>query len=728
MDTGRYPLLSVAITLIVQAAAQPVSEQRPAHSRIAPESRGGGGYCAPGYTVGPTDGDFIQSVMLGDIVNTTGDNLGVAYTDYANSGFGTTTRVLVGNVYQLTVTSGSYDPPGGAFEGFGVWVDYDQNNIFDPDENITSWTTVDPYQVYVTSFSIAANALPGYTGMRVRNVYGLASPDPCATYGYGECEDYMILIEDGTACIPLIPWGNNDGDEITNVSLGAVDLTYTLSAEYPWLNGLWTGRQMDMGETYDLDITIGSFAPEYIGAWIDWNGDTDFNDVGETIGLVEMAGAYQTATFFVTPPYERFGYFRMRIRSAYNAPGMTACSDVAYGETEDYTVSVRAPNMPCLPILGSGGTYGSGITSFDLFGVPFTGDNSQNWPYYSFHSFDALRALQGDFYLGSLVTGAYYGDRFELVLDVNGDGDMDDAGEMLWTADNSSAYETLPVSFTIPVSCPPGQHILRLRAYDWSWSPPTTCDNFYVGEIEDMVLTVEANGGYCLPYVGSWTIDGDFIEGFQVNTIANTPTGGLFGPAYSDYSAMSTDLVRGDASTAYVIAGSYWPDAYAIYIDYDQNGVLDEATESLGVQSSTSSYEWLTFPFTVPATAMLGPTLLRVRCAYGALGVGPCDDTGFGETEDYTVNITTTTGADGSAADALQVWPEAGAGMIHVLGIGAAGAPYELFDATGRVVREGRSTGDRSSIGMHGVADGAYTLRIVVDSQTVARRFSWAAH
>ena len=68
-------------------------------------------------------------------------------------------------------------------------------------------------------------------------------------------------------------------------------------------------------------------------------------------------------------------------------------------------------------------TAGSGITSLDLFGVPFTGDNSQNWPYYSFHSFDALRALQGDFYLGSLVTGAYYGDRFELVLDVYGDGD-----------------------------------------------------------------------------------------------------------------------------------------------------------------------------------------------------------------------------------------------------------------------------------------------------------------
>ncbi|MBK9177863.1 MAG: hypothetical protein IPM46_16335 [Flavobacteriales bacterium] len=43
--------------------------------------------------------------------------------------------------------------------------------------------------------------------------------------------------------------------------------------------------------------------------------------------------------------------------------------------------------------------------------------------------------------------------------------------------------------------------------------------------MEDFLVTVEENGGYCLPYLSYWTTDGDFIDGFQLGDIANTPTG-----------------------------------------------------------------------------------------------------------------------------------------------------------------------------------------------------------
>ncbi|MBK9177862.1 MAG: hypothetical protein IPM46_16330 [Flavobacteriales bacterium] len=56
-----------------------------------------------------------------------------------------------------------------------------------------------------------------------------------------------------------------------------------------------------------------------------------------------------------------------------------------------------------------------------------------------------------------------------------------------------------------------------------------------------------------------------------------------------------------------MIAGEYWPDAYAVYIDYNQDGTLDESTELIGSGSSTEGFDWLTFPFTVPMSALLGP-------------------------------------------------------------------------------------------------------------------------
>ena len=689
--------------------------------------RGGGGYCTPNFTVGVTDGDYIQEVDFADIVSNTGDNGGAAYTNYVNAGPLTrTTRVLnTGVLYLFSVTAGSYDPAGTNNESFAAWLDTDQDGSFEPDELVDSWTTTQPFEIHSINTSIDFAARIGYTRLRVMTVFNGGALDPCGSYSYGECEDYMVLIEDGARCIPLIPYGTSDGDEITNVALGGVALSGTLS-EFPWINGDWIGRQLVMGATYDLDITIGAYAPEYVGAWIDWDGDGDFDDAGESLGLVQLAGAFQTATFQVTPPFLRSGYCRMRIRSAYNAPGMTACADVDYGETEDYTVSVQAPGMPCLPILGYGGTNGSGIYSANLFGVDFSGDQSAVWPHHTLHNDPPLRALQGQFYIGSLVTNANPGDRFDLRLDLNGDGDMDDAGELLWTADNTMAYETLPLSFTIPASCPPGQHLLRLRAFDIVWSPITSCQNLYLGEVEDFLVTVEENGGYCLPYLSYWTTDGDFIDGFQLGDIANTPTGGSFGPAYSDYRNLSTELERGSATNAYVIAGEYWPDAYAVYIDYNQDGTLDESTELIGSGSSTEGFDWLTFPFTVPMSALLGPTLLRVRCSYGLAGVGPCDDASFGETEDYTVVITTTTGLGDAAAHDWRVIADPLADAARIEGASLDGARYELLDAAGRTVREGRIAATPHRIGMAGLADGAYTIRLTQATGTTAKRFGWA--
>lgn len=79
---------------------------------------------------------------------------------------------------------------------------------------------------------------------------------------------------------------------------------------------------------------------EYYRAWIDWNGDADFDDPGEEIlsgsGYNIVSGTIQVPAG-ATP-----GQRRLRVAMRYAAPP-PACGSFDYGEVEDYTVEVAEP-------------------------------------------------------------------------------------------------------------------------------------------------------------------------------------------------------------------------------------------------------------------------------------------------------------------------------------------------------------------------------------------------
>ena len=80
--------------------------------------------------------------------------------------------------------------------------------------------------------------------------------------------------------------------------------------------------------------------------WVDWNNDLDFNDVGETVlstGYVATPATLGTVTI---PGGTAPGNYRMRIRNAYLSNPAPSCGDFAYGEAEDYTITVLVP-APC---------------------------------------------------------------------------------------------------------------------------------------------------------------------------------------------------------------------------------------------------------------------------------------------------------------------------------------------------------------------------------------------
>jgi GEVED domain/Ig-like domain CHU_C associated/MAM domain, meprin/A5/mu len=145
-------------------------------------------YCTSTWT--NTSDDWISNVTIGSINNTSASTF---YTDYTatqstNISPGTTTPISV----TISIANGTW------LQHAAVWVDWNQNFIFDASE----FTYLGDNQSTAPSFTISGNitapptALPGPTRMRVIEQYFtiLTASDGCASGTYGETEDYTILV------------------------------------------------------------------------------------------------------------------------------------------------------------------------------------------------------------------------------------------------------------------------------------------------------------------------------------------------------------------------------------------------------------------------------------------------------------------------------------------------------------------------------------------------------
>jgi len=181
------------------------------------------------------------------------------------------------------------------------------------------------------------------------------------------------------------------------------------------------------------------------------------------------------------------------------------------------------------------------------------------------------------------------------------------------------------------------------------------CEEEYAPYIRSFV-TISAHfgagnfGSYCTPVSANGTALGDYIDGVQLMAIANTGTGSAGGPTYTDHSAQfSTPLSRNAVRTVTITTGSRANGRYAAWIDYDRNGEFD-ANEKLGEVVSALAGEAVNITFTVPATAILGSTKMRLRAVHLEGGepnpLEACFNYTYGETEDYAVVINANTPQD----------------------------------------------------------------------------------
>ena len=147
----------------------------------------------------------------------------------------------------------------------------------------------------------------------------------------------------------------------------------------------------------------------------------------------------------------------------------------------------------------------------------------------------------------------------------------------------------------------------------------------------------------------------DFINSFSttgaVVNVSNLNTGcnGSYPENYTFHPNMNLSVAQGCNFTATMSCGNYGQ-GFAIWIDWNQDLDFNDAGEycynSGGAALSNGT---VTGTVNVPASALLGNTRMRVRCAFATVPTSPCGEepSGFlkyGEVEDYPVTVVAPTG------------------------------------------------------------------------------------
>jgi len=150
------------------------------------------GYCQAGPTAS-TDSNLGAMTFQGNNeISYTPPCPGVAGVDDQTS------KTLYIAPGQTLISSVTYSSCGANYPNAGtVWIDLNQNQQFDADEALDTWTGTPP-NTKQANFAIPPSALKGTTRMRVMQRESGSLPlAPCAQYTWGACVDFTVVIGSG---------------------------------------------------------------------------------------------------------------------------------------------------------------------------------------------------------------------------------------------------------------------------------------------------------------------------------------------------------------------------------------------------------------------------------------------------------------------------------------------------------------------------------------------------
>ncbi len=637
-------------------------------------------YCIP--TGSSNNSDEIRNFTLGNLNNSSTASDGVSgYKDY--SGTVAPAQLQAGVAHVASLTSGS----GSGTHGAAIWIDYNQNGIFDANEKVTVIGTTITANATVSfpSFIIPETLVPGLYRLRVQYHSGKKGEDlnPCtATSSYSETEDYAIQILPPPACpLPSV--------------LQADNMTF-VSADLSWTS---------LGTTFDIKWGASGFAVETAGTLVSGfanggtltglTGDTNYDyyvrrDCGAD-GVTVWVGPYAFRTGYCIPTGSGNNADEIRNFTLSNLSNNSNPSDGVAGY-KDYAATVAPAQLEA----------GASYTAFLTAGTGSGNHGAAIWIDYNTNLvFDANEkvAVIGntitanatvsfpEFTVPATVQPGIYRLRVQYQHNKAG-ADLDPCNASSANAEiEDYAVQILPVG-TCERPSALGVSNETATSADLNWtSSGTTFDikwgprGFDVATAGTLVtgfanqgtlsgLTIDTAydyfvrqdcGGtdgvstwvgpfrfntiaYCIP-TGS-SNNSDEIRNFKLSNLNNNSATSEGISGYINYAntVAPAQLQPGSSYVASLTSGSgSGTHGAAIWIDYNQNVVFD-ANEKVAVIANTiSANSTVNFPaFTVPITTTPGIYRLRVQYHHAKNGadLNPCSATSsYSEIEDYAVEI-----------------------------------------------------------------------------------------
>jgi GEVED domain/Secretion system C-terminal sorting domain/HYR domain/PKD domain len=541
-------------------------------------------YCQP--TTSCTFPDIITNVTFSTI-NRTSVCDGAAtggYTSYA-----TPNPVLTaGTSYALSVST------GGDTEGAAVWIDYNQDGIFSPSEQLLNgYLGTNPATYTNPAALIPLTAINGTTRMRVRCTYA-TNPntllDPaCTNVTFGETEDYTVTIVGGA---DPFTYSWSPATFLSATNLATVNAN-TVTSSTTYVLTATSAAGCVATDTVALAVATAAIAAPTVVTPTCANTPVVINanaTGGLPITYLWMPSGQSTATQTLT------------LAAGTYTDTLMISDNCAFTDTVTITYTVdTVPTIVVTP--NAGAVCNPGGVAVTL--------NASGGSTYAWAPAAGLSATTGSTTDALPLASTSY-----VVTGTDGNGCISTDTAFVGVG----LQVTAVADVTIDSICPASNTQL-------------------VGVGSSPV------GTYCQPVYTNGTTFGDYISQVTLNTLTNA-TVGAAAPFYTLYpmaGTTTTTLTAGSTYTITLSPGTYTLNDLAAWIDYDQDGDMANAAEKLGETDNVAAAPATTaFTFTVPLTALNGVTRLRVRDVDhgGTNDMDPClAQSTFGETEDYDITI-----------------------------------------------------------------------------------------
>lgn len=652
-----------------------------------------------------------------------------------------TATVERGRFYPILVYGNT---KGDFYNAVTVFFDWNQDGVFETAQWIGGMSNAVCNNAAFDYVTVPANAALGTTRMRVIKNYDDEPMDPCGAYYYGQAEDYSVHVVEPSLpwyctefqittdvepiCYVYFSWINSSSSPGVNGSPAVEDFTQSPGVPW-WADGPGYMAVVEQGRSYPIIVsgnTAGNYT-NYITAFFDWDQDGTY-ETAENIGSIQNGSCGSVEAVITVPPNAALGITRMRIVKAFGAQPTNPCGTYAYGQAEDYTVHVSAPSTPeyCTgfninwvePICNvtfAGIDHDSPATATDPALEDFTHiagsvDPGRTYP------ITVSGNTAGPF--TTYITAFFDWDRngsFETAVQVGSITDVE-------------CGSTAPMDITVPPDAVMGVTRMRIVKNFGSW-PTDPCSSYGFGQAEDYSIYVNPPH-YCSPIGLAGGQGGNNVLPICSVTFADidnesSPVAGG-SPMLENFTSIVAHVQRG-ATYPISVTGNTdgeFTDHVVAFFDWDQDSVF-EATVTIGSLTNSSCNNVITAMVTVPADAPIGTTRMRVIKNWDEVPLDPCAMIGYGQAEDYSVQVDFGTGLAAQASESFRLVPNPAHDRIELMGPKQGLVRLEVLNLTGRRVMEAPPGG---AVHIGGLAPGIYIMQVWDAQERAVARLRFVKH